>query len=129
MEKLEGRIFEPYFELELVPRVARYVKFWLDNTSQNLQAREQVSDQLRKIFSNDSPYLKQAFDGFEFRAVFIQRLGKSRLYRLAHHLLVINRNIFDALDWEMMLTKRDWKKLMKRLEKINKEKGYSESLS
>ena len=114
---MEGKAFEPYFDLKSVAGGAKYVIFWLDSYSQNLLAQEQVYDRLRVIFSSDSPNLTRVFDGFEFRAFFSQRLGKKRLYHLACHLLIINKDIFNAIDWEMELTKRAWKKLMKRKEK------------
>ena len=117
---MEVKEFEPYFELESVSGTAKFVIFWLDNYSQNLQVLER---QLKKVFSNDSPYLIRVFDGFEFRAVFIQRLGKKRLYHLAYRLLFINRDIFNTIDWEMMLTKKDWKKFEKRLKKIENSKS------
>jgi len=112
---VEDEKIKLYFEMETTSGAAKYVIFELDGYSQKLLVREHFYDRLKVVFSNDSPYLIRVFDGFEFRAVFIQRLGKKRLFHLANHLLVINKDIFNALDWEIMLTKKDWKKLMKRL--------------
>jgi hypothetical protein len=115
---MEGGEFETYFDFESVSGTTKYVTFWLDNYSQNLLSLEKLHDRLKKIFSGDSPHLIKVFDGYEFRAVFIQRSGKKRLYHLACHLLIINMGIFKAIDWEIMLTKKDCKKLMKKLKKI-----------
>jgi hypothetical protein len=37
--------------------------------------------------------------------------------------------MFNAIDWEIMLTKKDWKKLIKRMGRINKKNENSESIS
>ena len=79
--------------------ISKYVKKRIDRFRNDPSKKDEVVNELKEVFSNDSPYRIKVLDGNEFVVVFRNILGKKRLLKLMIILNEIDPKRFKEIEW------------------------------